>query len=180
MTQVQIQSDNIGTLLSQYLDRELIDHIDCSSSNVFRMDGVAEDQEIEAQRFESAIIATGGLDFAVLGLGANGHVAFNEPGSHAEGTTHVVTLSPDTLVANGAFLPKHSRPSQAITIGLGTIRSSDAILLLVAGVEKQAALSALINAGDPNVWPVAALRDHPSLTVIATKEAAPFYDPNFK
>ena len=158
---------------SRYLDRELIDHVDFAPRNIFKIDGAATDPEAEARRFEAAIDAIGGIDLAVLGLGANGHVAFNEPGTEADSSTNVARLSPDTLSANRAFLPADASPTHAITIGLGTIRASGAILLLVNGSSKRAALSTLIGGGDSRRWPVVALRDHPNLTVMATRSVVP-------
>lgn len=130
--------------------------------------GAAADLDAECRDYERAIAATGGLDLAILGLGANGHIAFNEPGTAWNTTTHVVTLSAATRATNASQLPRAVRlPERGITMGIATIRAAREILLLVAGDGKHRALAAL-KSGTPDLQlPVTALAGHPRLTVIA-------------
>jgi glucosamine-6-phosphate deaminase len=131
------------------------------------------DVEIDAEcrDYEAAIAAAGGLDLAILGLGTNGHIGFNEPGSDWSARTHVVPLSPETRATHVA--QTHGRfaiPEYGITVGISTIVAARAILLLVAGGAKSRALAALRRGiADPK-WPVTALLTHRNLTVLAEAE----------
>ena len=163
---------------NHYLDRELVLPLGLAEQNVLRIDGSATDPQAEAQRFENALVALDGLDLAVLGLGSNGHVAFNEPGSDADSPIRVVELAAETLRANAGDLSPDCQPSQAITIGLGTIRQSKSILLLVGGAIKQAALSAFVNQSNPELWPVSALRNHQDIKVLTRGDLLPPHHPS--
>ena len=144
--------------------------------------GVAEEQirllqgdavEIEAEcgDYEAAIAAAGGLDLAILGLGTNGHIGFNEPGSDWLARTHVVSLSQETRATHAAQTRgKYVIPDYGITVGISTILAAREILLLVAGGGKARALAAF-RAGIPDpTWPVTALLTHRHLTVLAAAE----------
>lgn len=158
---------------NHYLDRELVLPLGLPEQNVLRIDGRAPEPQAEAKRFENALSALGGLDLAVLGLGSNGHVAFNEPGSDASSPTRVVELAAETLTANARDLSSDFQPSLAITIGLGTIRQSKSILLLVGGANKHAALSAFVNQSNPELWPVSALRNHQDIKILTRGDLLP-------
>jgi glucosamine-6-phosphate deaminase len=144
--------------------------------------GVAEDHirllrgdavgvEAECSDYEAAIAAAGGLDLAILGLGTNGHIAFNEPGSDWSAKTHVVSLSQETRATHGAQTQgKFVIPEYGITVGIATILAAREILLLVAGGAKARALAAFRRGiADPK-WPVTALLTHRNLTVLAEAE----------
>jgi glucosamine-6-phosphate deaminase len=122
----------------------------------------------EAAEFDAAVAARGGVRLAILGLGANGHVAFNEPGADWEAGTHVTRLSEATRAANAGAMPAgEAVPEFGITMGLGTLRAASQVVLLVKGAAKRAALAALL-AGRADVdWPVTAFCAHPGLVVVA-------------
>jgi glucosamine-6-phosphate deaminase len=124
--------------------------------------------EAECREYEAAIAAAGGLDLAILGLGTNGHIGFNEPGSDWAAQTHVVRLSAETRATHVAQTKgKFAIPEYGITVGISTIVAAREILLLVAGDAKARALAAF-RAGLPDPkWPVTALLTHPNLTVLA-------------
>jgi glucosamine-6-phosphate deaminase len=132
--------------------------------------GDAPDLAAECRGFDRAIAAAGGLDLAILGLGANGHVAFNEPGDGWDIATHEVALAEMTRRAQlGRFASMEAVPARGLTMGLGTIRAARALLLLVSGPSKAAALSAILR-GTPDLnWPVTAILQHPHLTVLADR-----------
>ena len=130
--------------------------------------GDAEDPEAECLRYEEAIEEAGGLDLAILGIGADGHIAYNLPGQ-VRPRTHVVTLDPKTIASLGGSL--HG-PVRAITMGVETIRSARTILLLATGSSKAEALRRLRDDQESEVWPCTFLRGHPDLTVIADGLAA--------
>ncbi len=129
--------------------------------------GDASDLAAECRDYDDAIARAGGIDLAILGLGANGHIAFNEPGSAWDATTHVVELSVETRAANSLFAGESAVPRYGVTMGIATLRQARAVLLLVAGASKRHALEAL-RRGDPDrSWPVTSLLEHPNLTVLA-------------
>jgi glucosamine-6-phosphate deaminase len=132
-------------------------------------DGTAPDLEAECARYESAIAAAGGLDLAILGIGADGHVAYNMPGDVTP-ATHVARL-PDALAASLDVAPEH-RPLRAITMGIGTIRSARRILVLATGESKAAAVRALVHGPERPRWPCSFLTTHPALELLCDKPAA--------
>lgn len=130
------------------------------------------DPEAECRRYESLIAEKGGLDLAILGLGKNGHIAFNEPGTPFESLTHVAELSEETRKAEAErFGSLEKVPKKAITMGIRTIMNAREILLLVSGPEKAEILArALFGPVTPKV-PASVLQLHPALTVIADRAA---------
>ena len=124
--------------------------------------------EEECRDYEAAIKAAGGLDLAILGLGTNGHIGFNEPGSDWAARTRVVSLSAETRATHVAQTHgKFVIPEYGITVGISTILAAREVLLLVAGRGKARALAAF-RAGIPDpMWPVTALLTHRHLTVVA-------------
>jgi glucosamine-6-phosphate deaminase len=136
------------------------------------LDGAAADPALEARRHQ-ALLDGAPIDLAVLGLGRDGHVAFDEPGSLPEEDARVVGLDPVTIAdAAGAFGGEPVVPRQAITVGLRTLREARALLLLVTGEAKARALRALLDDPVSTRRPASLLRDHPRLTIIADRAAA--------
>jgi glucosamine-6-phosphate deaminase len=109
------------------------------------------------------------VDLQLLGIGKNGHIGFNEPGTSFESTTHVTELTKSTREANARYFDSIDQvPTHAITMGIGTIMQSKEILLLVAGKSKQAALARLLN----ECFPASILVNHSNVTIIADEAAA--------
>jgi glucosamine-6-phosphate deaminase len=132
--------------------------------------GDAADLEAECEDYESAIAGCGGLDLAILGLGPNGHIGFNEPGSDWSARTHVVALAPETRAMHAAQTQvKVPIPALGITLGIASILAAREILLLVAGAAKARALAAFRRGVADPMWPVTALLRHPNLTVLAER-----------
>ena len=132
-------------------------------------DGAAADLDAECRRYEAAVTAAGGVDLAVLGIGADGHIAYNLPGPVSL-PTHVVRL-PDGVAAS-LGVPQDAWPLRAITMGLGTIRAARELLLLATGEAKANAIAAL-SRGEPDPeWPCTFLAGHAALTVLLDAEAA--------
>jgi glucosamine-6-phosphate deaminase len=136
------------------------------------LDGAAADPVAEARRHQ-ALLDAAPIDLAVLGLGRDGHVAFDEPGTLPEEDARVVALDPTTIAdAAGAFGGEAHVPRQAMTVGLRTLHEARAILLLVTGEAKAEALRALIEDPISTRRPASLLREHPRLTIIADRAAA--------
>jgi len=132
-------------------------------------DGGAADLEAECRRYEAAIEAAGGLDLAILGVGADGHVAYNMPGPVTL-STHVTRL-PDGLAAS-LGVPPEAWPLRALTMGLGTIRGARALLVLATGAAKATALRALVQGAEDPDWPCSFLGKHADLEVLLDPAAA--------
>jgi glucosamine-6-phosphate deaminase len=132
-------------------------------------DGAAPDLEGECRRYERAITDAGGIGVAILGVGVDGHIAYNMPGPMRLGT-HVTRL-PDGLAASLA-VPPGDWPLRAITMGIGTIRAARRILVLATGESKVTAVQRLVHGPDDPHWPCSFLHTHPNLDLIADRAAA--------
>lgn len=160
-----------------YLHRHLISPLNLRSEQVRLLRGAAPDIALECRDYDAAIADWGGIDLCVLGLGANGHVAFNEPGTPWDLRTHVAKLSDSTRAAQRGASPQDSPeiwkvPERGITMGVATLIEARQILLLIAGPGKSTATAAL-QRGVPSIdWPVTSLAAHPELTVIRLRETA--------
>jgi len=151
------------------LHAQLFNAIAPPSAQVRLLRGDAVDLGAECLDYDEAIAGAGGLDLAILGLGANGHIAFNEPGCSWQLTTHVAVLSEQTRAANAGRLRTAAEvPGRGLTMGIATLRQARNILLLVSGAAKRRALQSLLaGEADPD-WPVTSLVGHPQITVIAS------------
>jgi glucosamine-6-phosphate deaminase len=151
---------------STYMKRHLFDHVDIDPSNAHIPDGTAPDLDAECRRYEDEIRSAGGLALTFLGLGHNGHIGFNEPGSPFDARTRVVELAPSTRAANAEFFPDGNVPAHAITMGIGTILESRAIVLLAAGAGKRETIERLRSGVVDESFPASALWKHPDVTVL--------------
>ncbi|MBS0373732.1 MAG: glucosamine-6-phosphate deaminase [Proteobacteria bacterium] len=156
---------------AHYLRRHLVDPAQLPSAHCRFLRGDAPDLAAECRDYDAALAAAGGIDLAILGLGANGHVAFNEPGTPWETRTHVAALTPETLRAQDrTTLGGRALPDRGLTMGIATLRAARAVLLLVAGTAKRDALAALTRGRPDPRWPVTSLLGHPDLTVLAAAD----------
>jgi glucosamine-6-phosphate deaminase len=137
-------------------------------------DGLAADPDREADAYEQTIVALGGIDVQIAGLGANGHLGFNEPGSALDSMTRTVELSAQTRQDNARYFSDQlvDVPIRAITQGLGTISRARSIVVLVKGATKARALWAALNGPVTPEVPASVLQRHPRVTVIADHAAA--------
>ncbi len=156
-----------------FLNQHLIAPLGLAAGQARLLQGDAADMEAECGAYDAALSDCGGIDLCILGLGVNGHVAFNEPGSPWDLRTHVVHLSHATRAAH----ERHSRtpwaiPALGVTMGIKTLLESRHILLLIAGTHKESARAA-VYAGVADInWPVTSVLGHPSLTIIELCEPA--------
>lgn len=144
------------------------------AANVLIPDGLAQDLDREAAAIEAQIAAIGGVDVQIAGIGANGHLAFNEPGSPFDSVTRTVTLSIQTRRDNAAFFDGclTAVPARAITQGLATISRARSIVLLARGTRKAPALRAALRGPVTTAVPASILQRHSHLTVVADRDAA--------
>lgn len=156
----------------RYMEEHFFGVVDVDRRRVHVPHGMARDLEKSCREYDASIESAGGIGLAVLGLGQNGHVGFNEPGEDWEQKTHVVSLSESTRRANRQYFPKHAEvPKRAITVGIQTIVASRAILLLVSGAEKTEALLRLSRGIPSREWPVTSLAGHGRLDVVVDRSS---------
>ena len=146
---------------AQYMRRALFDHVNCPDASIHIPNGLAPDPAQEAAAYEAAIDRAGGVDLLLLGLGENAHIGFNEPGSPHDSRTRLVTLTANTLSRNARFFPPGTtQPTEAITMGIGTILSARRLVLLVTGEAKAEALRASLYGPVTEAVPGSALQRH--------------------
>ena len=150
-----------------YMRQKLFDHVNLTLGNTHLPSGTANDAQQECQRFEELIHQLGGVDLQLLGIGRNGHIGFNEPGESFPAATHLTDLAQDTLAANSRFFaPDEKVPTQALSMGIGTIMRAKSILLIASGPDKAWALDKTINGPVTPQVPASVLQFHPDATVI--------------
>ena len=148
-------------------------HIDIKKENVHILNGNAADLEAECAAYEAAIEAAGGIDLFLGGIGPDGHIAFNEPGSSLSSRTRMKTLTTDTIIANSRFFEGdvNKVPKTALTVGVGTVMSAREVLILVNGHGKARALQQAVEGSVNQMWTITALQLHPK-GIIVCDEAA--------
>ncbi|WP_217588497.1 glucosamine-6-phosphate deaminase [Lentibacillus saliphilus] len=155
-----------------YMFEKLFKHINVMSDNTHLPNGAANDVEQECSDYEKLIKSTGSIDLQLLGLGINGHIGFNEPGTSFDSRTHIVALDESTRQANARFFASMDDvPTQAITMGIQSIMEAKHILLLVSGEKKADALASLMNGEVTEAFPASILQKHAHTTVIADEAA---------
>jgi glucosamine-6-phosphate deaminase len=158
-----------------YMNNYLFQHIDLPKDHQHIPNGRAKDLEAECERYEETIEELGGVDLQILGIGHNGHIGFNEPGTSFNSKTQVVKLAESTRKANARFFADMNEvPTHAITMGIATILKSKKILLLVSGKGKAEILQKLLTCDVTESIPATALKNHPNVTIIADEEALGF------
>ena len=148
-------------------------HIDIPRENVNILNGNAEDPEAECRQFEEKIASYGGVDLFMGGVGPDGHIAFNEPGSSLTSRTRMKTLTQDTIIANSRFFEGNVDlvPKTALTVGVGTVMAARSVLLLVNGHNKARALKHGVEGGISQMWTISALQMHPKAIIVADEAA---------
>lgn len=149
-----------------FMKQHLFDHIDIDRAHAHIPNGMASDADAECARYEREITAAGGLDLTFLGLGSNGHIGFNEPGTPFDSRTRVVALTESTRAANAPLFPDGAVPTHAITMGIGTILESKSIVLLASGEKKRPAIERLRSGEITGDFPASALWRHAAVTVL--------------
>jgi glucosamine-6-phosphate deaminase len=159
--------------LCGWLYRLVVQPLGLRPAQFRRMPADAPDPASAAAAFEAELRERGGLDLLVLGLGANGHIAFNEPGSPPDSRTRVVDLAPETRASNARYWPHGvAVPAQGLTMGIATLLEARAILLLVSGAGKAEILARALEGPITPAVPASYLQTHPRLTVLVDRAAA--------
>lgn len=160
-----------------FMQKHLFDRVDILPYNTHLPDGRAQDVAKECRRYDRLLTDLGRVDIQVLGLGHNGHIAFNEPAESFSGSTHCVTLTDSTIEANRRFF-RHGEqvPRSAITMGIKQIMGARRILLLVSGSQKAQILHRALTGEITPMVPASVLQLHPYVTVIGDQAALSCFD----
>ncbi len=148
-------------------------HIDINLSNANFLDGMAKDPEAECKRYEDKILSYGKINLFLGGVGADGHIAFNEPGSALSSRTRTKTLTQDTIIMNSRFFggDPEQVPTKALTVGVGTITDAEEVLILASGYTKARALHSAIEEGVNHMWTISILQLHSRAIILCDEDA---------
>ena len=148
-------------------------HIDIRRENVNILNGNAPDLEKECADYEARIAAAGGIDLFMGGVGPDGHIAFNEPGSSLTSLTRQKTLTQDTIIANSRFFDNdiNQVPKTALTVGVGTVMAARSVMIIVNGQKKARALQQAVEGGVSHMCTLSALQMHRRAIIVADDDA---------
>lgn len=156
-----------------FMAQNFFDHIDIPRENIHLLNGNAKNLMEECEHYEELIRQAGGINLFIGGIGPDGHIAFNEPGSSLVSRTRVKTLTTDTIIANSRFFGGDvSRvPRSALTVGVGTVMDASEVLILVNGHAKARALQAAVEGPVTQQWTISALQMHPHGIIVCDEQA---------
>jgi len=156
------------------LDTELVAQVDFAPSALHGLDSLAEDIPAFCQAYEATIKWAGGIDLQILGIGSDGHIAFNEPGSALTSRTRLIVLTEQTIADNARFFDNDPAavPKYAITQGLGTIMEAQHLVLMAMGQNKAEAVRQMVEGGVSAKWPASIMQFHQHATVLLDPAAA--------
>lgn len=148
-------------------------HIDILFQNVNILNGNAPDLEVECENYEAKIKAVGGIHLFLGGIGTDGHIAFNEPGSSLRSRTRIKTLTQDTIIANSRFFDNDMNlvPKTALTVGVGSVMDAKEVLIIVNGHNKALALQQAVEGSINHMWTITALQLHPKGIIVCDESA---------
>ncbi len=156
-----------------FMFENFFNHIDIKKENVHILNGNAADLNKECADYEEKIKAIGGIELFLGGMGADGHLAFNVPGSSLQSRTRLVNLNYDTIVANSRFFDNdlNQVPKQALTVGVQTVLDSKEVLIIVNGYKKARALQNVVENSMNHMWTLSALQAHPNGVIVCDEDA---------
>ncbi|MDR2584816.1 MAG: glucosamine-6-phosphate deaminase [Prevotellaceae bacterium] len=156
-----------------FMHKNFFNHIDISPQNIHILDGNAPDLDVECAEYEAIIRSLGKIHLFMGGVGVDGHIAFNEPGSSLTSRTRVKTLTTETKQANARFFDNDFTkvPQTALTVGVGTIMDAQEVLILVNGHNKARALAQAVEGSINQMWTITALQMHPKGIIVCDDAA---------
>ena len=156
-----------------FMQQQLFDHVNVDPQRTHVPNGMAADLAAHAVEYERLIAEAGGIDLQLLGIGHNGHIAFNEPGASRDSRTRVVPLTEQTIEKNARFFDSAEQvPRTAITMGIGTILEAKRIVMLATGRGKAEAIRLAVEGEIDESHPASLLRLHPAVTIVLDRDAA--------
>lgn len=157
----------------RFMHDNLFDFINIPEENINFLNGNANNIEKECEAYEALIKSFGGIDLQLLGIGSNGHIAFNEPSDSFPRMSHIVALKESTIQDNSRFFKSiEDVPTHAVTMGIGSIMNAKRILLIATGSNKAHAIKQLVNGDVTPQCPASVLQYHKDVTLMLDKEAA--------
>jgi glucosamine-6-phosphate deaminase len=156
-----------------FMFANLFNHIDIERKNIHILNGNANDLKKECTDFEEKIKSYSGIELFLGGMGADGHLAFNVPGSALNSRTRMVNLNYDTIIANSRFFDNdiNKVPKQALTVGVQTVLDSREVIIIVNGYKKARALQKVVEEGINHMWTLSAMQNHPNGIIVCDDEA---------
>jgi len=156
-----------------FMWKHFFQHIDIDPKNVHMLNGNANDLVAECQAYELSIQESGGIELFLGGIGPDGHIAFNEPGSSLTSRTRVKTLAYDTIVANSRFFDNDISkvPTMSLTVGVGTVMDAREVIILITGAHKAYAMYKCVEEGVSHMWTVSMLQMHPRAAIVCDEDA---------
>jgi glucosamine-6-phosphate deaminase len=153
--------------------KHFFSHVNIHPSNINILDGNAPDLEAECVEYEAKIKRVGGIDLFLGGIGPDGHIAFNEPGSSLASRTRVKTLAYDTIIANSRFFGNDLEkvPKMALTVGVQTVLEAREVVIIITGAHKALALQRCIEGGVNHMWTLSSLQLHPHPMIVVDEDA---------
>ena len=158
----------------RFMNDNLFSAVDIPPENTHILDGMTQDGEKECRVYEEAIKAAGGVELFLGGIGNNGHIAFNEPGSSFNSRTRIMTITTETRAVNARFFDGDidKVPTKALTVGIGTVMEAREVLIIVSGRQKARALQAAVEGGISHWCPLSCLQMHPNAIIVCDEDAA--------
>ncbi len=156
-----------------FMDKHLFNHIDIPRENINILNGNAPDLEKECEAYEKKIEQAGGIHLFLGGIGPDGHIAFNEPGSSLKSKTRIKTLTYDTILANSRFFGNDTKkvPKTALTVGVDTVMQAQEVIIVINGYNKARALQKVVEEGINHMWTVSVLQMHPKGMIVCDDDA---------
>ncbi len=156
-----------------FMQKNFFDHINIPKANIHMLNGMTTDYAAECRAYEENIARYGKIHLFIGGVGEDGHIAFNEPGSSLSSRTRVKTLTKDTIKANSRFFDNdiNQVPTTALTVGVGTIMDAEEVVILATGQKKARALHHAVEGSINHMWPVSALQMHQHGIIVCDEEA---------
>lgn len=166
-------SENHKESYHYFMYDNLFNHIDIPRENINILNGNAKYLEKECADYEKRIEQAGGIDLFLGGIGPDGHIAFNEPGSSLTSRTRIKTLSYDTILTNSRFFDGDMKkvPTQALTVGVGTVMDAKEVLIIITGYNKARALREVVEGGISHMWTVSMLQMHQKGIIVCDEPA---------
>ena len=156
-----------------FMYKNFFSHIDILEENIHILDGNAKDLNKECNDYEAKIESYGGIHLFLGGIGADGHIAFNEPGSSLSSKTRIKSLTFDTILANARFFENDVKqvPKTALTVGVDTVMQAKEVIIIINGYNKARALQQVVEEGVNHMWTVSVLQLHPKGMIVCDDES---------
>ena len=156
-----------------FMYKNFFSHIDILEENIHILDGNAKDLDKECKDYETKIESYGGIHLFLGGIGADGHIAFNEPGSSLSSKTRIKSLTFDTILANARFFENDVKqvPKTALTVGVDTVMQAKEVVIIISGYNKAQALQQVVEEGVNHMWTVSVLQLHPKGMIVCDDES---------